>query len=126
MTGREGKDIIIEVPLGTIAKDEETGEIEAEVLHDGQEVVWVRGGRGGRAAAGAQCHGATRPGTGAARSSARFTRARRTWWSRPSGAMPAHRPRLWQAWNSSSRARCSRGFSARRVSRRSSVPLLSA
>jgi GTP-binding protein len=47
MTGREGKDIIIEVPLGTIAKDEETGAIEAEVLHDGQEVIWVRGGRGG-------------------------------------------------------------------------------
>jgi GTP-binding protein len=47
MTGRDGKDIIIEVPLGTIAKDEETGEQEAEVLYDGQEVIWVRGGRGG-------------------------------------------------------------------------------
>jgi GTP-binding protein len=47
MTGKDGKDIIIEVPLGTIAKDEETGEIEAEVLHEGQEVIWVRGGRGG-------------------------------------------------------------------------------
>jgi GTP-binding protein len=46
-TGRDGKDIIIEVPLGTIAKDEETGEIEAEILEDGQEVIWVRGGRGG-------------------------------------------------------------------------------
>lgn len=46
-TGRDGKDIIIEVPLGTIAKDEETGEIEAEVLEDGQELVWVKGGRGG-------------------------------------------------------------------------------
>src|SRR5690606_19639 len=30
MTGKSGKDIIIEVPLGTVAKDEETGEIEAE------------------------------------------------------------------------------------------------
>ena len=47
MTGRDGKDIVIEVPLGTIAKDEETGEQEAEVLHDGQEIIWVRGGRGG-------------------------------------------------------------------------------
>jgi GTP-binding protein len=47
MTGRDGKDIIIEVPLGTVAKDEETGEIEAEILEDGQEVVWMRGGRGG-------------------------------------------------------------------------------
>lgn len=46
-TGRDGKDIIIEVPLGTIARDEETGEVEAEVLEDGQEVVWMRGGRGG-------------------------------------------------------------------------------
>jgi GTP-binding protein len=47
MSGRDGKDIVIEVPLGTIAKDEETGAIEAEVLHEGQEVIWVRGGRGG-------------------------------------------------------------------------------
>lgn len=46
-SGRQGKDIIIEVPLGTIAKDEETGEIEAEILEDGQEVIWVPGGRGG-------------------------------------------------------------------------------
>lgn len=46
-TGRFGKDIIIEVPLGTIAKDEETGEVEAEILEDGQEVIWLKGGRGG-------------------------------------------------------------------------------
>ena len=46
-TGREGKDVIIEVPLGTIAKDEETGEKEIEILEDGQEVIWLRGGRGG-------------------------------------------------------------------------------
>lgn len=47
MTGRDGKDQIIEVPIGTIAMDEETGDIEAEVLEDGQEIIWVRGGRGG-------------------------------------------------------------------------------
>lgn len=47
MTGKSGKDIIIEVPLGTVAKDEETGEIEAEILEDGQEVIWLKGGRGG-------------------------------------------------------------------------------
>jgi len=47
-TGRFGKDVIIEVPLGTIARDEETGEIEAEILQDGQEVIWLRGGRGGQ------------------------------------------------------------------------------
>ncbi|MBI3883316.1 MAG: 50S ribosome-binding GTPase, partial [Sphingobacteriales bacterium] len=46
-TGRNGKDIIIEVPLGTIAKDEETGLKEVEILEDGQEVIWVKGGRGG-------------------------------------------------------------------------------
>lgn len=46
-TGRSGKDIIIDVPLGTIARDEETGEQEVEILEDGQEVVWIKGGRGG-------------------------------------------------------------------------------
>ncbi len=46
-TGREGKDIIIEVPLGTVAKNEETGEVEAEILEDGQEIIWLKGGRGG-------------------------------------------------------------------------------
>lgn len=46
-TGRSGKDIIIEVPLGTLAKDAETGEVEAEILEDGQEVIWLPGGRGG-------------------------------------------------------------------------------
>jgi GTP-binding protein len=47
MTGRDGKDIVIEVPLGTIARDEETEEKEAEILEHGQEIVWMRGGRGG-------------------------------------------------------------------------------
>jgi GTP-binding protein len=46
-SGRSGKDIIIEVPLGTIAKDEETGAKEVEILEDGQEVIWMKGGRGG-------------------------------------------------------------------------------
>jgi GTP-binding protein len=46
-TGKDGQDVIIEVPLGTIAKDEITGKIEAEILHDGQEYIWMRGGRGG-------------------------------------------------------------------------------
>ena len=47
-TGRDGKDIIIEVPLGTIAKDEVTGKEEAEILEDGQEIVLMKGGRGGQ------------------------------------------------------------------------------
>ena len=46
-SGKTGKDIIIEVPLGTIARNEETGEIEAEILEDGQEIILVKGGRGG-------------------------------------------------------------------------------
>ncbi len=46
-TGADGEDIIIEVPLGTIARDEETGKTEAEILEDGQEVIWLRGGKGG-------------------------------------------------------------------------------
>jgi len=46
-TGRDGKDIVIDVPLGTIARNEETGEKEVEILEDGQEVVWIPGGKGG-------------------------------------------------------------------------------
>ncbi len=46
-TGRNGKDIVLEVPLGTIARNEETGEKEAEILHDGEEVIWLAGGKGG-------------------------------------------------------------------------------
>jgi len=46
-TGRFGKDIIIDVPLGSIARDEETGKEEVEILEDGQEVIWMPGGKGG-------------------------------------------------------------------------------
>ena len=46
-TGRNGKDIIVEVPLGTIARNEETGEKEVEILTDGEERVWLPGGKGG-------------------------------------------------------------------------------
>lgn len=46
-TGKDGEDIYIDVPLGTVARDEETGEIEAEILEDGQEIIWLKGGRGG-------------------------------------------------------------------------------
>ena len=47
MHGANGKDIIIEVPLGTIARDAETGQYECEVTEDGEAVVLVPGGRGG-------------------------------------------------------------------------------
>jgi len=46
-TGRFGKDIFIDVPLGTVARDEDTGKVEAEILEDGQEIIWMKGGRGG-------------------------------------------------------------------------------
>ena len=46
-TGRFGKDIIIDVPLGTLAFDEESGKKEVEILEDGQEVIWIPGGKGG-------------------------------------------------------------------------------
>lgn len=45
--GSDGKDIILEVPLGTLAKDAETGEIRCEITEEGQEVILTPGGRGG-------------------------------------------------------------------------------
>jgi len=47
-SGRFGKDIYIDVPLGTIARDEVSGLIEGEILEDGQEIIWLKGGRGGQ------------------------------------------------------------------------------
>ena len=46
-TGKNGKDIIIEVPLGTIARDELSQNIDVEILAHNQEHVWLAGGRGG-------------------------------------------------------------------------------
>lgn len=46
-SGAQGEDMILEVPLGTIVKDAETGEVEAEIHEDGQEIIIVEGGRGG-------------------------------------------------------------------------------
>lgn len=45
--GAQGKDDVLEVPLGTIARDAETGEIKCEITEDGQEIILTRGGRGG-------------------------------------------------------------------------------
>jgi GTP-binding protein len=47
-TGSDGDDIIVEVPLGTIAKDAETDEWLTEITEDGQEIILVPGGRGGK------------------------------------------------------------------------------
>ena len=46
-TGAQGHDEILEVPIGTIAKDAETGEVLQEITQDGQEVILLPGGRGG-------------------------------------------------------------------------------
>lgn len=46
-TGAYGKDEILEVPLGTVARDAETGEVEFEITEDGEEKILVKGGRGG-------------------------------------------------------------------------------
>ncbi|HTL82811.1 MAG TPA: GTPase ObgE [Bacteroidia bacterium] len=48
MSGAEGKDEIIEVPLGTIIKDPETMEVIKEINDDGEEFIVVPGGRGGK------------------------------------------------------------------------------
>lgn len=45
--GKDGNDIIIEVPCGTVAYDAETGEYLCDITDDGQEVVLLKGGRGG-------------------------------------------------------------------------------
>ncbi|HLU88816.1 MAG TPA: GTPase ObgE [Cyclobacteriaceae bacterium] len=45
--GADGKDVILEVPLGTLAKEAETGELRCEITEDGQEVILTPGGRGG-------------------------------------------------------------------------------
>lgn len=46
-TGASGDDIILEVPLGTVAKDAESEEIYFEITRDGQEAILCKGGRGG-------------------------------------------------------------------------------
>lgn len=46
-TGHDGQDEVIEVPLGTVARDAETGEVIFDVTEDGEEKILVKGGRGG-------------------------------------------------------------------------------
>ncbi len=45
--GRNGADVVIDVPLGTVAKDAGTGEVLFELVEDGEERILVQGGRGG-------------------------------------------------------------------------------
>ena len=46
-TGHQGADQIIDVPLGCVCRDAETGEVLGEVTEDGQTVIIAKGGRGG-------------------------------------------------------------------------------
>ncbi len=45
--GTDGKDVYIDVPCGTVVYDAETGKYVCDVMHDGQEVLLLKGGRGG-------------------------------------------------------------------------------
>lgn len=47
-TGADAEDIVIEVPLGTVVRNEETGEKVGEVTENGEELVLLEGGMGGR------------------------------------------------------------------------------
>ncbi len=46
-TGKDGEDIYIDVPLGTVAKDAETGNMICEIINDGENFILAKGGRGG-------------------------------------------------------------------------------
>lgn len=46
-TGRSGKDIILDVPLGTVVRDVETDKVEFEITTDGETRILTQGGRGG-------------------------------------------------------------------------------
>lgn len=47
MHGANGRDVVIEVPLGTVARDAGNGTIECEITEDGQTAILLPGGRGG-------------------------------------------------------------------------------
>jgi len=46
-TGKDGKDVIVEVPLGTIVKNDEDDELLFEITEDGEEKILLEGGMGG-------------------------------------------------------------------------------
>lgn len=48
MHGRSGADLVIRVPLGTVVRDAETGEVLADLIREGERARVARGGRGGR------------------------------------------------------------------------------
>lgn len=46
--GKDGADLVLRVPIGTVIKDADSGEVIGEIIEDGQELVVAKGGRGGR------------------------------------------------------------------------------
>jgi len=48
MKGRDGEDLILKVPVGTVVKDAETGEVLGDLTEPNQKLVVARGGKGGR------------------------------------------------------------------------------
>ncbi len=48
MHGRRGADLMVLIPLGTIVEDAETGEVLADLIHDGEQVLVAQCGKGGR------------------------------------------------------------------------------
>ena len=52
MHGKNGDDLIVKVPVGTIIRDADTGEMLADIIEKDQRVVVARGGRGGRGDSG--------------------------------------------------------------------------
>ena len=47
-SGSNGEDIILDVPIGTIVKDAESGKVEVEITEEGQDYIVAKGGRGGK------------------------------------------------------------------------------
>jgi GTPase len=47
-TGRDGQDLLLRVPPGTVVRDADSGELLGELVADGDELVAAKGGRGGR------------------------------------------------------------------------------
>lgn len=45
--GKDGEDVVIQVPLGTVAIDEQTNVVDIDIVHHQQRVIWQKGGKGG-------------------------------------------------------------------------------
>jgi GTPase len=47
-TGRDGADLVLRVPVGTVVRDAESGDVLGELTHEGEDLIVAKGGRGGR------------------------------------------------------------------------------